>query len=76
MLAVGTQSWIVSAFLAFRYQFLADILPAGKRFLDWRCTANLEGICRRCIEAVEDCAQLFSCSFAKESSAHDALATS
>jgi ribonuclease HI len=50
-----------STFRAFRYKFIADLLPIGSRLKRWGCLANPSGVCRRCELEEETLAHLTSC---------------
>lgn len=50
-----------STFRAFRYKWIAGILPIGSRMRHWGATFNSTGICRRCLLAEETMSHLLSC---------------
>jgi hypothetical protein len=51
-----------STFRAFRYKWIADLLPIGSRFRLWGTSHNMSGECRRCQAGkLEDKAHLLEC---------------
>jgi hypothetical protein len=50
-----------SNFRAFRYKYMADLLPIGSNLKKWGCVANRNGACKRCESAEKTLAHLTSC---------------
>lgn len=56
-----------STFRAFRYKFIANLLPLGSRSKMWRVSNNPSAKCLRCQEELEgDLGRLFTCPAARE----------